>query len=166
MTLNLYYCKHPTMDNKKLQIKKLAEHDLLLFKKLIQLFHKVFEMENALTANEAYLKTLLPKRSFIVYAAVYENEVVGGLTAYELPMYYSEGSELYIYDIAVKSEFQRKGVGKQILLSLKEYCRQNGIKEMFVEAHEEDKHAVDFYHSSGGQAEKVVHFNFLVEGKG
>ena len=98
------------------------------------LFHEVFEMENALTANTTHLKNLLSKRSFIVYAAVYGNEVVGGLTAYQLPMYNSEGSEVYIYDIAVKAEFQRKGVGKQMLLALKYYCKQNGIKEMFVEA--------------------------------
>jgi hypothetical protein len=31
---------------------------------------------------------------------------------------------------------------------------------MFVEAHEEDQHAVNFYYKAGGQAEKVVHFNF------
>ena len=148
------------MDNKKLVVKKLSEQDLLVFQKLIQLFHEVFEMKNDLTGNGSHFKKLLWKRSFIAYAAIYENEVVGGLTAYELPMYYSGDSEVYIYDIAVKPEFQRAGVGRQMLFSLQEYCRQNGIKELFVEAHEEDKHAVYFYHSTGGKAEKVVHFNY------
>lgn len=31
---------------------------------------------------------------------------------------------------------------------------------MFVAASEEDVHALDFYHSTGGEAEKVVHFNY------
>jgi aminoglycoside 3-N-acetyltransferase I len=45
---------------------------------------------------------------------------------------------------------------------LKEYCKQNEIKEMFVAANEEDKNALDFYRSTGGNAEKVVHFNYEI----
>lgn len=154
------------MDNRLLQIKKLGADDLVLFQKLIQLFQEVFEMGDSLTPNETALKSLLSKTSFIAYAAVYENEVAGGLTAYELPMYYSGTSEVYIYDIAVKPEFQRKGAGRELLSALKQYCSLNGIKEMFVEAHEEDQHAVEFYHSTGGQAERVIHFNYPLERKG
>ena len=36
--------------------------------------------------------------------------------------------------------------------------RKNGINEFFVLAHEEDEHAVEFYHSTGGKSEKVVNF--------
>lgn len=50
-----------------------------------------------------------------------------------------------------------------MLSTLKEYCRQNGIREIFVDASEHDKHAVDFYHSSGGKAEKVVQFIYTVD---
>ena len=142
------------------QIKRLEKNDVLTLKKLILLFDEVFENETPAAASESYLKTLLEKSEFIAFVAVRGNEVAGGLTAYELPMYYIEQSELYMYDIAVKSDFQRMGLGKKLLAALREYCRQHGIKEMFVEAHEEDKHAVGFYHTAGGHAEKVVHFNF------
>ena len=142
------------------QIKRLEKHDVPLLKKLIDIFDDVFENAVHSVASETYLQMLLEKSEFIALAAVPGEEVLGGLTAYELPMYYTEESELYLYDIAVKTDSQRKGIGKKLLSALSDYCRQHEIREMFVEAHEEDQHAVDFYHTAGGHPEKVVHFNF------
>ena len=120
-------------------------------------------MEKSKTPSELYLTKLLEKNDFIVLVAFYEKDLIGGLTAYELPLCSAEKSEIFIYDIAIKNEFQRKGVGKKLLSFLKDYCKQNDISIFFVEAHEEDVHAVDFYHSTGGNAEKVVHFNYEIE---
>jgi aminoglycoside 3-N-acetyltransferase I len=83
------------------------------------------------------------------------------LTAYELAGYYSETSEIFIYDIAVNPAFQQKGLGKQLLLSLKEYATQKNISAIFVDANEEDEHALDFYHATGGKAEKVIQFTYF-----
>jgi aminoglycoside 3-N-acetyltransferase I len=147
--------------NEPFQIKRLGPQDAQIFHTLIRFFQEVFETETLLKVEEPYLTRLLENPGFVVYVVIFGNEIVGGLTAYELPMYYSEDSELFIYDIAIKPEFQRKGLGRQLLSSLKKHCVQNAIKVMFVEAHEEDKHAVDFYHSTGGHAEKVIHFNYI-----
>ena len=95
-------------------------------------------------------------------AAFYENEIAGGLTAYELPMYYSNHSEILLYDLAVKAEYQRMGFGKRLIHALKEYCIRNGINEFFVLAHEEDEHALEFYRSTGGKSEKVINFIYDV----
>ena len=141
-------------------IKKLNKSDLSHFQQLIQLFNEVFENENSPIASESHLSTLLEKNEFIVFAAFVNNEIAGGITAYELPSYSSDQSEVYVYDIAVKSQFQRKGFGQKMLQALKQHCAENNITLLFVEAHEKDKHAVDFYRKAGGQAEKVVHFNF------
>ncbi|MEO6167734.1 MAG: GNAT family N-acetyltransferase [Chitinophagales bacterium] len=148
------------MNNTTLQIKRLDSNDVDLFRELVSLFQEVFEMENRATPNESYLKSLLGKPGFIVLVLICENEIAGGLTAYELPLYYGEYSEVYIYDVAIKPTFQRRGFGKMIIAALKEYCRENRIKQFFVEAHEEDDEAVKFYYSTGGKAEKVVHFNY------
>jgi len=80
-------------------------------------------------------------------------------------MYNSDSAELFIYDIAVRPEFQRKGVGKRLMLAAQAFCTQNGIKQMFVDANEADTHALDFYSSLGGRAEKVVQFTFLTGGE-
>ncbi len=143
-------------------IKKLGRQDERLFVQLIALFHEVFETGEGSCAPQTYPGTLLAKREFVVFAAIDNGEVIGGLTAYELPAYYSEGAELYLYDIAVRSDCQGMGVGKKLLLAVQEYCRENKIKVMFVEANEEDEGAVKFYHATGGRAERVVHFNFEI----
>lgn len=143
-------------------IKKLEWENVSLFEKLILLFKEVFETETIQSFDEDHLNNLLQNPTFIVYVVSYNDEIVGGLTAYELPMYYLNKSELFIYDIAVKKEFQRKGLGKQLLAAITVYCKENHIENMFVSANEEDEHALDFYRSTGGLAEKVVHFNYSV----
>ena len=150
-------------NNQLIQIKRLDKQDVLIFQKLIQLFNKVFETENAEVTKETYLEKLLENPCFIAYAIIYKDEIIGGLTAYELAMYYSESSEVFIYDIAVKPGFQQNGLGKKLLFALKEYCSQNRIKEIFVAVNEEDKHALAFYRSTGGEEENVVHFNYALK---
>ncbi|MEP7134596.1 MAG: GNAT family N-acetyltransferase [Chloroflexota bacterium] len=148
---------------KPIEIKQLTLEDLATFISLIDLFNTVFEEEYPSIGSEANSLKLLNNKSFIALVALAGDEVVGGLTAYELPKYYSDSSEIFLYDLAVKPEYQRMGIGKGLIQSLKEYCAKNGIEEFFAMAHEEDEHAIEFYHATGGKAEKVV--NFLYEAK-
>jgi aminoglycoside 3-N-acetyltransferase I len=142
------------------QIKRLAKEHLANFQALVNLFNMVFEEESKI-GSETHLLKLLSNKNFIALAALAENEVVGGLTAYELPMYYSDSSEIFLYDLAVKPEYQRRGIGKELIQSLKAHCIRHGIKEFFVMAHAEDEHAIEFYRATGGKSENVV--NFLYE---
>lgn len=144
-----------------IEIKRLTEPELSTFKLLIDLFNNVFEEDRSHLGSDINLSKLLGHKHFIAIVALSENEVLGGLTAYELPMYYSDSSEIFLYDLAVQSEYQRLGIGKGLLQGLKEYCRENEIKEFFVMAHEDDKHAIEFYRATGGKSEQVI--NFLYE---
>ena len=146
---------------KPIEINRLNESDLQFFKSLIDLFNIVFEEDRSNIGNDANLSGLLGNAQFIVMAALAEQEVIGGLTAYELPMYYADHSEVFVYDLAVKPEYQRMGIGKELIRSLKADCSRKGVREFFVLAHEEDEHAIEFYHSTGGKSERVV--NFLYE---
>lgn len=148
------------MESMKIEVKQLTKSDLNDFKELISLFQEVFEHENLTTPSDIYLKQILVRTDLVIYAVYLNNNLVGGLTAYELRKYYSEESEFFIYDIAVEPEYQRNGLGKRLLSALKRHSKIKGIKEIFVAAHEEDLQAVDFYHKAHGEAEKVIHFNF------
>ena len=145
-------------DPKKLEVRKLTREDVSAFHSLVHLFNMVFEEDETAIGTETNLLKLLSSDHFVAMAALYENEIAGGLTAYELPMYYSENSEIFLYDLAVKTEYQRMGVGKRLIHALREYCVKNGINEFFVLAHEEDEHALEFYRSTGGKSEKVINF--------
>jgi aminoglycoside 3-N-acetyltransferase I len=148
-------------ETKTIETRRLHESDLSLFKSLIDLFNLIFEENQSNIGSDAALAALLGKPHFIAMAALVEQEVVGGLTAYELPIYYADHSEVFVYDLAVKPEYQRIGIGKELIRSLQAECSRRGVREFFVLAHEEDKHAIEFYHSTGGKSERVV--NFLYE---
>ncbi|HTF06284.1 MAG TPA: GNAT family N-acetyltransferase [Bacteroidia bacterium] len=145
------------------EIVRLEKQDVDVFRKLVEVFREVFETESSSTPGESYLQTVLAKPGFHVFVVLRsDDEVVGGLTAFELPMYRSESTELFIYDVGIHPAFQRKGLGQELLTTVKEFCRENNIHEMFVPAHEEDDHALKFYGSAGGKAERVVQFVFDV----
>ena len=150
------------LNHESFTIKRLANEDLATFISLIELFNTVFE-EEANMGSAANSLGLLNNNHFIVLAARVENEVAGGLTAYELPMYYSDQSEIFLYDLAVKPEYQRMGIGKSLMQNLKEHCIKNGIKEFFVMAHEEDEQAIEFYRATGGKSEQVINFLYKAE---
>jgi len=141
----------------------LTPSDTSKFTTLIRLFEEVFEMQGFTFPGDDYLKKLLQQDNFLVFIAMHENEVVGGLTAHILPSYYSESSEGYIYDIVVKPAFQRQGIGKKLITAFTGHCRSKGYSAIFVQADEADAHALDFYRSIGATPQNVVHFNFRIE---
>jgi aminoglycoside 3-N-acetyltransferase I len=144
----------------RIEIQKLSSYQTDEFFELLDLFEEVFEMKNFNAPSKIYLEGLLDKEDFYVFVAVSEGKIVGGLTAYSLMQYYSETPLVYIYDIAVSKRFQNKGIGKKLILGIKEYCQEMDVEEIFVQAVEADEHVLDFYRSTGAQEQKVVHFYY------
>lgn len=149
------------MANSTLQIRQLTPNDLDTFRELISLLNRVFESPDNVP-RDGYLHALLNNPSFIAIGVIHDKEVIGGLTAYLLAMATHETSEVFIYDIAIREDFQRTGVGRQLLSELNNYCSVNGIRQIFVDASEIDGHAVKFYQATGGRGEKVVQFTYIV----
>lgn len=144
----------------RIEIQKLSPYHIDEFIELLDLFEEVFEMKNVQAPSRMYLEGLLEKEDFYVFVAVSEGKIVGGLTAYSLMQYYSETPLVYIYDIAVSKRFQNKGIGKKLILGIKDYCQEMDVEEIFVHAVETDEHLLDFYRSTGAQSQKVVHFYY------
>jgi len=141
---------------------RLGTADLHRFQSLIQLFNRVFEAPFPEIASDTRLQALLNKPGFAVYVVCEEEEVVGGATAYELPLYTSDRGELFVYDMAVKPEYQHQGVGKALIDALKQHATDQDLSHLFVPAHASDTGALAFYRACGGEAEQVVHFNFPI----
>jgi len=77
-----------------------------------------------------------------------------------LRQYYSTSPLVYIYDLAVAPEYQRKGIGKMLITEIQSYCKDIGVEEVFVQADVADDYALDFYRSTGARGEDVVHFYY------
>jgi len=140
-------------------IARLKTGDRAKARELFEMMAHVFE-EAREPLSDAYADRLLAREDFWALAAFEGNAIVGGLTAHVLPMTKAETSELFIYDIAVSKNHQRKGVGLALMAELRRLATLSGIKVWFVPADNEDSHALDFYRKVGGTPSAVTFFTF------
>jgi aminoglycoside 3-N-acetyltransferase I len=142
---------------------RLTVADRELARRLFAVMADVFG-EDDQPLGDAYLDRLLGRPEFWAIAAFAGEEVVGGLTAHTLPMTRAEGSELFIYDVAVRADHQRQGVGRRLIAALREGAAAAGIDVVFVPADNDDTHALDFYRALGGAGSPVTIFTFSGRG--
>jgi aminoglycoside 3-N-acetyltransferase I len=144
-----------------LELQILKSDNIKEFVDLILVFEIVFEMKNFNLPSEQHLQKLLDQESFCVVTAKTNDQVIGGLTAYVLDQYYSEKPLAYIYDLAVLTSYQRKGVGQKLIAFTNQYFKEKGFEEVFVQADEVDDYALDFYRlTNPSEEEKVRHFYY------
>lgn len=142
-----------------MRTRRLTPGDRELARRLFATMAQVFE-ERCGRLSDSYLDRLLGREDFWAIAALAGEEVVGGVTAHTLPMTRTESSELFIYDIAVRPDWQRKGVGRLLMTALREAAAAAGIRDAFVPADNDDTHALDFYRALGGAPSPVTFFTF------
>lgn len=145
-------------------MQRLAPGDRDLARRLFAAVAAVFAEDDASLAAEPlgdrYLDRLLGREDFWAFAALAGDEVVGGLTAHTLPMTRAESAEVFIYDVAVRAEYRRRGVGRRLVEALRAAAGEAGIEVVFVPADDEDAHALDFYRALGGAPAVVTIFTF------
>jgi aminoglycoside 3-N-acetyltransferase I len=143
----------------ELRTKRLGPSDRELAKQLFAVMATIFE-EDSTELSDTYVDRLLSRTDFWVIAALAGDDVIGGITGHVLPMTRTESPELFIYDIAVRADYQRRGIGRRLMTALREGAASVGIDEMFVPADNDDTHALDFYRALGGAASPVTFFTF------
>jgi aminoglycoside 3-N-acetyltransferase I len=137
--------------------------DLRLLKDLLKVFAEVFEESETYQGaipSDAYLQSLLASDTSIALAAVVDGAVVGGLAAYVLKKFEQERSEIYIYDLAIREEYRRRGVATGLIEKLRGIARDIGSYVIFVQADQGDEPAIKLYESLGTR-EDVHHFDIV-----
>jgi aminoglycoside 3-N-acetyltransferase I len=142
-----------------IRVRRLGSNDRPDARRLFATMAEAFEEDYA-PLSDRYLDQLMCRREFWALAAFIEDAIVGGITAYTLPMTNRESSEIFLYDIAVLSAYRRKGIGRRLLAVLRHQASQAGIQELFVAAESADEHALDFYHHLGGNPTATTMFDF------
>ncbi len=125
-----------------------------------KLFNEVFGEEgyHGPPPDAGYLRKLLADDKFIALTATIDGEMVGALAGYELVKFEAERSEIYIYDLAVREEFRRRGVATSLIEALKPIARKMGAWVIYVQADPPDAPAVALYDKLG-KREEVLHFD-------
>ena len=142
------------------QIQRLRAGDRNLARRLFAVMAEVFE-EPGEELSDRYLDELLSRETFWAIAAVADDDVVGGLTAHTLPMTRTESAEVFIYDVAVRADWRRRGIGRQLVTLLRAAATAGGLSDLFVPADSTDGDALDFYRALGGVPAPVTMFTFV-----
>ncbi len=148
-----------------IDVRRLVREDVLLAQQTFKLMAEVFD-EGDGVLSESYVTALLSRTDFWVMSALRDGVPVGGITAHVLTMTRSESQELFIYDLAVHQEQQRRGIGRLLVETLCREAAAAGVPVAFVPADVEDDHAVAFYHALGGSAAPATIFTFERHGNG
>ena len=138
---------------------RLRPGDRELARTLFALMAEVFD-EPCEALSDRYLDRLLAREDFWALAAFDGEQIIGGVTAHSLPMTSTEAVEVFIYDLAVRHDHRRKGVGRHLVTELRDSAAASGIANVFVAADNDDVHALDFYRALGGTASPVTLFAF------
>jgi aminoglycoside 3-N-acetyltransferase I len=152
------------MSPSEISIRQLSANDLPLMEELLTTFGKAFNEVATYSASRPtsnYLKQLLSSDYFIALAALKNGSVVGGIAAYELQKFEQERSEIYIYDLAVATEHQRKGIATELIQELKKIAVVRAAYVIFVQADIGDDPAIALY-TKLGTREDVLHFDIAV----
>jgi aminoglycoside 3-N-acetyltransferase I len=139
--------------------RRLDVRDVGLAKRMFMLMAEVFG-EDAEELIDAHVEALLTDPRFWAVAALEGNDVIGGVTAHTLPMTRKAAATLFVYDVAVRPDRQRRGVGRELLRVLQAGAASLGIKEQFVVADNEDGQALAFYRALGAVPSAVTMFEF------
>lgn len=144
---------------------RLSSSDLSIMRALNEVFGRTFEdpenYRNHLP-SDAYLVQFLDDKKHIVLVAKQAEKIVGGLVAYQLDKFESERREIFIYDLAVDPAFQRQGIGRKLIESLKLSAKEIGAYTIFVQADEGDQ-AIKFYEALGPSENlKTRNFDFEI----
>jgi aminoglycoside 3-N-acetyltransferase I len=138
---------------------RLKAGDREMARGLFGLMAEIFEEDRG-ALSDAYIDGLLAREDFWAIAALDGEQIVGGITAHTLPMTRTESSEVFIYDIAIRGNYRRKGVGRQLVAELRAGAAAMGIGDAFVAADNADVEALDFYRALGGAESDVTFFTF------
>jgi aminoglycoside 3-N-acetyltransferase I len=148
-----------------MEIRRLGRADVAAMHAANRLFSEVFGEEgyHGPEPGDDHLGRLLADDKFITLVALEGAEMVGALAGYELVKFEAERSEIYIYDLAVREAYRRRGVATALIEALQPIGREKGAWVIMVQADPPDAPAVALYDKLGTR-EEVYHFDVNVSG--
>ncbi len=90
-----------------------------------------------------------------LFLSFFENNVVGFLTAHRLQRIDNRNAEVLIYELSVSPGFRRKGIGKSLINSVKDWAKKVGADEVWVLTNKSNEAAMELYKSMGGTIENT-----------
>ncbi len=121
----------------ELKIRALEKRDL----EEVYLINKEIFKSNAWSLKN--FEDFLNEKQTVGLLLVLNNEITGFLLSKKVL------DEAEIYKIGIKTRFQRKGFGTFLFKEFFKWCKNQGIRRVFLEVQEDNKGAIKFYKNLG-----------------
>ena len=151
------------MSQSAFKVRRLGPADSADVRRLNAMFGAAFFDESTYTQplTDAYVLELLSKDSIHALVAVADEQVIGGLVAYEFDKFERMQREIYIYDLAVAEAHRRRGVATGLIEALQRIAADRSAWVIFVQADYGDDPAIALSEKLGAR-EEVLHFDIPV----
>jgi ribosomal protein S18 acetylase RimI-like enzyme len=142
----------------KFQVLRLTYTDTSLIQNLIDDFltseesPTVEHLTNALQDDRTYL-----------YIAKAEQQIVAYCLVYKFPSIYSTHNLAYLYDIEVLQEFRQNGIGRALIIKLKEQLSIDNVNELWLGTATDNTSGQALFSKTGAEKSNETFNDFTYE---
>ena len=131
------------MDQER-QFRRLTISDLPLILKMNDSFRSGL-------INEENTKQFLLNPMNWFFACIHGDQIIGFAQGYELNRLDERGNMMYVHEIGVLPQYQRQGIGFQMLSALKDMCKAKCLCKFFLFTQKTNTAACRLYEKAGGK---------------
>jgi len=142
----------------KFPVLRLTYTDTFLIQNLI---------EDFLTSEESptieHLTNALQDERTYLYVAKTDKKIVGYCLVYKFPSIYSTHNLAYLYDIEVLKEFRQKGIGKELIIKIKEQLTKDNVNELWLGTATDNISGQALFSKTGGEKSNETFNDYTYE---
>lgn len=102
-------------------------------------------------AEESSLRAFLCDPDCWLFAAVEDGRIIGFAYGYSLQRLNTQRKMLYIHEVGVLEDCQRRGIGTRLMEKLREACEKENLCKMFLICYQNNTAANALYRKAGGE---------------
>jgi len=141
----------------EVKIRKAIQKDI---PSLLLLLQQLFSIEEDFTfvpdRQQAGLLLLLSKTNAIVVAAEKDDKIIGMATGQLVISTAEGGASLWIEDVVVDKQHQKRGIGSQLLLEVAAWGKEQGARRTQLLADKNNSTAIRFYKNNNWQQTALI----------
>ncbi|MCL2096389.1 MAG: GNAT family N-acetyltransferase [Oscillospiraceae bacterium] len=122
------------------RFERLQEQDILQLRDISDEFSNI---------NSTKVKPFLEEKQNIALVAKLDDKIIGLLYGYALTDFEGGTSQFYIYSLDIHLEYQGRGYGSRFVQFAVEWANDNGFRECYVHANEDNTRACRVYEKVG-----------------
>jgi ribosomal protein S18 acetylase RimI-like enzyme len=148
---------------KQLNIRVAQKTDIPAMANLLsELFAIEVDFQIDLEKQQRGLELLFESNQAVIFVAEIENQIIG-MCSLQLLISTAQGSKVgLIEDLIITKNHQKQGIGKQLLETVKNWAKQQGLTRLQLLADKNNQNALDFYQSNDWKTTQLIALRYLL----